>query len=58
MQKEEQTPLRCWAWLCVPLDTDGGKQDNCCLLFMEGPSATLHCHLDTPEVATSLWEKE
>lgn len=41
-RKEEQTPLRCWAWLCVPLDTDGRTQDNCCLLFMEGPSATLH----------------
>lgn len=41
-RKEEQTPLRCWAWLGVPLDTDGRTQDNCCLLFMEGPSATLH----------------
>lgn len=41
-QKEEQTPLRCWAWLHVPLDTDGRTQDICCLLFMEGPSATLH----------------
>lgn len=41
-RKEEQTPLRCWAWLHVPLDTDGCTQDNCCLLFMEGPSATLH----------------
>lgn len=41
-RKEEQTPLRCWAWLHVPLDTDGRTQDNCCLLFMEGPSATLH----------------
>lgn len=41
-RKEEQTPLRCWAWLRVPLDTDGRTQDNCCLLFMEGPSATLH----------------
>lgn len=26
----------------MPLDTDGCTQDNCCLLFMEGPSATLH----------------
>jgi len=41
-RKEEQTPLRCWAWLHVPLDTDGRTQDNCCFLFMEGPSATLH----------------
>lgn len=41
-RKEEQTPLRCWAWLHVPLDTGGRTQDNCCLLFMEGPSATLH----------------
>lgn len=41
-RKEEQTPLRCWAWLRVPLDTGGCTQDNCCLLFMEGPSATLH----------------
>lgn len=41
-RKEEQTPLRCWAWLHVPLGTDGRTQDNCCLLFMEGPSATLH----------------
>lgn len=40
-RKEEQTPLRCWAWLRVALDTDGCTQDNCCLLFMEGPSATL-----------------
>lgn len=26
----------------MPLDTDGRTQDNSCLLFMEGPSATLH----------------
>lgn len=40
-RKEEQTPLRCWTWLRVPLDSDGCTQDNCCLLFMVGPSATL-----------------
>lgn len=34
-------PLTCQAWLCVPLNTDSLTQDNCCLLFMEGPSATL-----------------
>lgn len=26
----------------MAFDTDGRTQDNCCLLFMEGPSATLH----------------
>lgn len=30
-RKEEQTPLRCWTWLGVPLDTNGCTQDYCCL---------------------------
>lgn len=48
-RKVGQTPLRCWAWLCVALNTDGPTQDNCCLLLMEGPSAMLcTLHLKTP----------
>lgn len=48
-RKVGQTPLRCRAWLCVAPNTDDPTQDNCCLLLMEGPSATLcTLHLKTP----------
>lgn len=48
-RKVGQTPLRCRAWLCVALNTDGPTQDKCCLLLMEGPSATLcTLYLKTP----------
>lgn len=45
-------PLRRRAWLRVYLNTDCLTQDNCCLLFMEGPSATFcTLHLKTPQVS-------
>lgn len=44
--------LRCRTWLCVPLNTDCLTQDNCCLLFVEGPSATFcTLHLKIPQVS-------